>query len=278
MALDKDLLAFGERLRALRVDVGFTTGKDFAERLGWVPPKVSRIENGRQMPADADIVTWLDAVSAPEAVAEEIRAALRDLKLVRASWKRRLRTGHASLQRSAYELERNAARIALVELFVVPGLVQTPDYARAVFTAAAALHQTPNDTEDAVRERMRRQEVLYDANKRIEIMVGEFALRHPVCSPQVMRAQLDRLVGLIGLDNVRLGVLPANAGLSIVPMHGFWIIDDRVLVEIHHTEVTADAPDDVALYHRITEALWAAAVEGNDARALLTRIAAELAG
>jgi transcriptional regulator with XRE-family HTH domain len=278
VALDKDQLAFGERLRALRVAAGFETGKALAEHLGWVAPKVSRIENGNQLASDADLVAWLDAVHAPEDVATETRDRLRELRLARASWRRRLRTGHAPLQVSAHELERKAARIVMVEFHVVPGLVQTAEYARAAFAKLAVVHQTPRDTDAAVRERMRRQEVLYDPAKQIELLVAEAALRNPICPASTMRGQLDRLAAISAFNNVRMGVIPLDRELPIMPMHGFWMIDDQVLVEIHHSEVTATDPDDLALYNRITDALWTVAVEGEQARALLTRIAGMLAG
>lgn len=273
---DKDQLAFGERLRALRVAAGFATGKEFAERLGWVAPKVSRIENGNQLPADADVVAWLSLADASDEVTAEVRDTLRELRLVRSSWKRRLRTGHTSVQQSILETERTAHRLVMVDLYLVPGLVQTADYAQVVFAKFAALHQSPPDTDSAVLERMRRQEVLYDPGKQVEVLVSQNALRYPVCSAATMRGQIDRLMTLTSLNTVRVGVIPLDAELPIVPLHGFRMIDDAVFVEIHHTEVVTRDADDIALYNRIVSALWTVAVEGDDARAVLARVAAEL--
>lgn len=271
---DKDQLAFGERLRALRVAAGFGTGKEFAERLGWVAPKVSRIENGNQLPADADVVTWLALVGASDDATTEIRDTLRELRLVRSSWKRRLRTGHTSVQQSILEAERAASRLVMLDLYLVPGLVQTAEYARAVFAKFAALHQSPTDAESAVRQRMRRQEVLYEPDKQVEVLVAETALRFPICSRATMRGQIDRLMTLASLETVRLGVIPLGVELPVVPLHGFRMIDDAVFVEVHHTEVITKDPDDVALYNRIVAALWTIAVEGDEARTLLARVAA----
>ena len=60
-------------------------------------------------------------------------------------------------------------------------------------------------------------------------------------------------------------------------MHGFRIVDDAVFVEIHHTEVVTRDAEDVALYNRIVDALWSVAVEGDEARGVLTRISGQLA-
>jgi transcriptional regulator with XRE-family HTH domain len=269
VALGRDHLAFGDELRALRLAAGFVTGKAFAAHLGWVAPKVSRIETGAQLASDADLRAWLAAVQAPEDTATDLRERLLQLRLDRASWKRQLRGGHAGTQTSAYELERRAARIVMVEFYIVPGLLQTPEYARTAFTKFAAIHQTPGDTEAAVRERMRRQEVLYDPGKQIELLVGEAALRNLICPPAVMRAQLDRLANASGFSNVRVGIIPLGAELPVIPMSGFWMVDDQVMVEVHHTEIATTDPDDVALYNRIVDQLWTAAVEGDDARALI---------
>lgn len=70
------------------------------------------METGKQLPADE----------------------VRELRLPRAAWKQQLRTGHAALQHDSYEAECKATRITNVELFLVPGLVQAAEYARAVFT------------------------------------------------------------------------------------------------------------------------------------------------
>lgn len=72
----------------------------------------------------------------------------------------------------------------------VVGVLQTPDYARAVLSRFAELHQTPRDIEEAVRSRMKRQEGLYDSGKRYRIL---------------------------GLGTVELGIVPLGAALQIPP-------------------------------------------------------------
>ncbi|SDY12819.1 Helix-turn-helix domain-containing protein [Amycolatopsis xylanica] len=269
MTFEKRQLELGNSLRELRTAAGFVTGKDFAERIGWLASKVSRIENGRTLLSDADLTTWCLAVAAPAKVTAELRDSLLGVRLERDRWKRQLRQGHTARQRAEAVSEQAASHITMVEFFVVPGLVQTPDYARAVFDLAAELHESPSDTGDAVRARIRRQEVLYDTGKTIEILVGESALRYPICPQPVLRAQLDRLTNLAGLPHLRFGVVPLDVPLPTVTMHGYGILDDTVTVEINHTEITVSDPEDVDLYHRITERLWDTAVEGAAATALV---------
>ena len=202
MTIEKRQLAFADELRRLREAAGFATGKDFAERLGWLPSKVSRIENGRTVPADSDVIAWVDAIDAPAPVVSRLRDQLRDLRLSRSSWKRQLRAGHEKVQSRFAEREQAAAHIVMVEFYIVPGLVQTAEYARAVFTAAAAKAGTVPDTDAAVLARLRRQNILYDPAKHIDILIAETALLYPISTVATLRGQVDRLISMIGLPKI----------------------------------------------------------------------------
>lgn len=279
--IERDHQIFAGELRRLRINAGFRTGKDFAAHIGWVASKVSRIENARTLPSDDDLDVWLPAAGADEDTGARLRAELVDLRLERDRWKRQLRHGHSERQRDEAVAERDAMRIVSVELFLVNGLVQIPAYARCVFELAAGMHATPADTDAAVRERVQRQDVLYDPSKQITILIGESALRYPICSIPVLRAQIDRLLNLLALPHVRLGIIPLDTPLPTITMHGFTIHDDAVLVETNHTELTVVDAADVALYNGIVDGLWQIAdksdAEHDDARATLLRLLGDLA-
>ncbi|HEV7981104.1 DUF5753 domain-containing protein [Amycolatopsis sp.] len=165
-----------------------------------------------------------------------------------ARWKNRLRAGHEVVQQSFGDAEKAALRIRVFETGLVPGLVQTPDYARAVFVAMAELQDTPNDTEAAVTARLQRQSVLYDSTKTIELLVTEAALRTPVAPSGVMAGQVDRLLAVIGVPNVRFGIVPLGVQLRYPVLHGFWMLDDWVGVEVVNTEITTREPEDAQVY------------------------------
>ena len=75
-----------------------------------------------------------------------------------------------------------------------------------------------------VAARVRRQEVLYDTGKAFEFVICEAALRYLLCPEDVMRGQLDRLLGVLGLDHVSFGIIPPGRELPIAPMAGFlWL-------------------------------------------------------
>ncbi|MEV0085281.1 helix-turn-helix transcriptional regulator [Saccharopolyspora sp. NPDC050642] len=273
---ERHKLEFGDRLRELRERAGYS-GREFASAAGWQPSKISKIENGRQLPTDADLLIWVRLTEVPEPRATEFRDELRTIRLESSSWKRQLRTGHRRRQERSRGIEAEAGTIRAFELVVVPGLVQTADYARHVFSSAAALQQVPHDTDAAVQVRLERQHALYDSAKHVELLIAESALRYFACPPQTMVAQIDRLIALCGLATVRFGIIPLNTRLPHIPASGFWIIGDTVFVETVNTEISTDDPDDVALYNRLADSLWQAAVEGDDARRLLVQISTDIA-
>jgi hypothetical protein len=270
--LDKKRARFGERLRQLRERAGFLTGTAFAAYLAWPQWRVSRLETGAQPATDSDLTAWLGAVNAPEPVAAELRGELLGLRLAAASWKRQLRTGNKPRQDHAASIETAAAHIRAFELMVVPGLVQTAEYAAHVFATNAAFFDSPLDVDESVQVRMERQRVLYDRSKTIELVMTEAALLYPVCPPEVMAAQLDRLLAVLGLPSVTLGIIPLGTRLPVVPTNAFWIIDGQVLVEVVDTELTRTEPDDVALYVKMADAMRSVAVTGDAARRILTRL------
>jgi hypothetical protein len=88
---------------------------------------------------------------------------------------------------------------------------------------------------------------------------------------------MDRLLVLAGLDAVSPAALPQSAELPKATSHSFEIFDDRlVLVETVTAELGVRDAEDIALYTKLFEAYWAIAVHGEEASALITRIALEL--
>lgn len=267
--IEQRFVTFGQRLRSLRARAGFLTGTAFAEHLGWRQSKVSRIETGKQVPTDTDMIKWLSATSTPEPEATELHNELRQLRIEAASWKRQLRTGHEDRQKRAGTTEQRSSRIRAFEMALIPGLAQTAEYARRVLMIHAATHDVTEDVNPAVVTRMERQRVLYDPDKLIELLVTESAMLYAVGPPDMMAAQIDRLFGLATMPTVRFGIIPLGSLLPVIPMNGFWIFDEQVIIETIDTEITAEDPDDVQLYNRTIDHLWSIAAEGEDARKII---------
>lgn len=269
--------ALGLRLRELRQSAELT-GKQLAEALGWPHSKISKLENGRQTPTDADITQWTEATDATDA-AEGLLAALHTLETQHAEWQRQLRAGLSAHQGEIADLDEKTRLFRAFEPTVVPGLLQTAEYARARFAEGIRVHKVPNDIDDAVRARAKRQEILYRSDKRFHFVLTEAALRYRLCADDVLLAQLDRLVALSALRNVRLGVIAFATQFVVSPWHGFWLLDDqRVMVETYSAELNLAQPQEIELYADIFDQLAAMASYGSDARAIITRAMDELRG
>ncbi|WP_128802494.1 MULTISPECIES: helix-turn-helix transcriptional regulator [unclassified Streptomyces] len=264
--------ALGVRLRELRLSAPGCrlTGAELAEQHGWNKSKVSRLENGKQTPTPGDLRKWAEAAGQPEAY-EELVARLRGFESHIRSWRRQLASGHRAVQDTHLNAHADASVFRGWESAMIFGILQTPDYARSIFTRYAELQRSPRDTEEAVRSRMKRQEALYDSSKRFHLILWETALHALVCPPSVLAAQLDRLVGAVGLDTVELGIIPLSASLKIPPATAFWIYDDHeVIVENWHAELWIDDEASVDTYLRVWRTLSASAVYGVDAQNLIS--------
>jgi transcriptional regulator with XRE-family HTH domain len=266
----------GRRLRELRRQAGLT-GTQLAESLSWPQSKVSKLETARQTPTDDDIRAWTRAASG-EAHTDELLNALHTLEAQHAEWLRLLRPGLRPHQSGIAELDAKTRLFRVFEATVVPGMLQTAEYARARLAQGVILYNATNDINEAVQARMKRQELLYRPDKRFHFVITETALRLRLCAPEAMLAQLDRLISLSTLPNVRIGVIDLDTKYVIGPWHGFWLRDnERVHVETFSAELNLVQTPEVDLYGKIFEHFAAAASYGRLGRAVITRVADDLA-
>ncbi|MET9129948.1 helix-turn-helix domain-containing protein [Streptomyces antibioticus] len=264
----------GRRLKQLRVESpeGRLTGVQLAQRLGWQQSKVSKLENGRQTPTDDDLRAWAEATGQAAAF-DELRARLKGFESHIRSWRRQLAAGHAPVQESWNTLVSNATTMHSLSTAAVNGMLQTADYARHIFERHASLWESPKDTEAAVRARMKRQEWLYRPGKRLNVLMPESVLWARICPPEILTAQLDRLLGVVGMDTVHLGIIPLDGPLSLTMGNSFGMLDNRlVVVEDWHAELWLDDAETIALYRRVWDTLAESAVFGTDAQQVIARV------
>lgn len=268
--------ALGKRLRDLRTAVGLS-GRQLAEALSWPPSKVSKLENGRQTPTDDDIRGWTRATGS-ESETEALLASLHTLEVQHAEWQRILRTGLKPHQQELIEWDQRTRLFRAFEATVIPGLLQTAEYARSRFAEGIRRLKVPNDINEAVARRVQRQEILYRPDKRFHFVLTEAALRFRLCPPDVMLGQLDRLVSFSQLPNVRLGIIGFETQYATSPWHGFWMYDnERVLVETLSAELDLRQPQEIELYGNAFDQLAAVASYGRSARAIINRVMDDLA-
>ncbi|MEU1205027.1 helix-turn-helix transcriptional regulator [Nocardia sp. NPDC005825] len=268
-SLDQAKEALGARLRELRLDAGIS-GSELARRAGWHQTKVPKIEYGKTKPTDADIRAWCSHTDSESQVSDLI-ATLRNIEAAWLEWRRVLGTGTKRRQQASIKLEAETEIMRVYHPFLVPGLLQTAEYAEGVLRQVIEFQQVPNDIDEGVSKRLERQQILYRRNHKFHFVIAEQALRTTVGTDKTMVGQLDRLLAVAGLPRVVLGIVPAEEPYR-VSMTNFTIFDNtRVMVETVTAELTVTQPREIAQYGRAFDALASQSVTGDEARNLILR-------
>lgn len=268
--------ALGARLRELRRDAGLS-GRRLAALAGWHFTKVSKLENGKQHPADADLRAWCQHCHAPGEAADLIASA-HSVASMYLEWRRQGRAGMRRPQKAKTPGYERARLFRIYEPTLIPGLFQTAEYATWIMARFIGFHDLPNDLDQAVAARLERQHLLYSGERRFVVLLEEQALRTRAGDTQTMAGQLDRLITLMSLQRVSLAIIPATAERHTTPAAGFWIFDDDTAqVETVSAELTITQYREVALFAKKFALLQRSAVTGPHARALITQAIDSLA-
>lgn len=264
----------GELSRLLRQLVG-DAGMSAAEvgrRIGKSESTMSRYLQGVVVPKPAVVRSIIAAIGAADhEVADEAARLADDLVAPRVVV---LRPGTLTAQRRWAEAEAETALVRDFGALIVPGLLQSAPYARAVFTAAG---QTGQLLEGNVRARMRRQECLAESERRFVEVLTEGALRWQVLAPDLMVEQCDAVASRAREGGqVQVGFIPWTRTVSVFPMTNFTIYDERaVVVGTDFGTAYIAGPRDVAIYVEQHRQLCNLAVFGEDAAREVERVGRE---
>lgn len=181
-------------------------------------------------------------------------------------------------------LEGAAALIRQYEPHFVPGLLQTEDYARGVLRSGAIGQTRPEDIQRLVDLRMQRQELLTREDApRLWVVMDETVLRRPVGGPEVMRAQIDKLLEAAKLPNVTLQVAPfANGphpgtyGPFVLFRFAMPELPDMVYSEYLTGAVYLDARTEVATHLEVMDRMAAQAATAHRTKEILRDFRKEL--
>lgn len=230
----------GSELRKLRETAGLR-GDEVAGQLAWSTSKVSRVETGRVSIRPRDVELLLDLY--------EVKPDLRDA-LTRLARESRLKGwwhAYGDVLPEWFEvyvgLEAEAAVIREFELGMVPGLLQTREYAAALLRARP-LQEMPDDFERRIDVRMNRQSLLTKAEPtQYWAVLDEAVLRRPVGGEEIMRAQLDHLITAQESPNVTVQVLPYSAGAHVGIVGSFIVMEfpEEAEQKVVHVESMASA-------------------------------------
>ncbi|MHC5905671.1 helix-turn-helix domain-containing protein [Streptomyces sp. S6] len=259
----------GAALRALRKASG-KEAKAVARSALMSPSKLSKIENSKLAPSSMDVERILTAIGVSDEVKAEYAEAARASATETTAWRLLKRMGVHKGQQAAKALESQMSTLRLFQPALVPGLLQTPEYIRAVL-------QRHHLSEDALTRtlngRLERQAVLYDRTKSLRFVITEPVLRWRIVPPQMMAAQLDRIVSVSRLSHIDIRVVPLDIQQCDVPNHAFVIRDDRmVTIETVHAEVVATDPRDIDLYVEKFETFERLGLSGTDMRSMIESI------
>lgn len=193
-------------------------------------------------------------------------------------WRRMERSGLRHAQETVRPLFDRTHLFRAYSSWLVPGLIQTEGYTRAVLRAVAARRGLMDDVEAAVAVRMERQRLLTRAGRTFAFLLEESVLHAGLGGPTVMAAQLAHLIEVAALPSVSVGIVPARPDRDEArPVEDFWIFDSaQVNVELVSGYLNVTRPSEIALYAQMFGALAEVAVYGASARSLIQASAAAL--
>lgn len=247
---------------------------ELAARAGWERTKVSKIEHATRPPSADDIRAWCRACGAENEIPDLI-ASLRAAEGMWVEWQRMERSGLRRAQEARLPLYERTRQFRAYSCWMVPGLIQTEDYTRAVLRAYQQRRGLRDDVEAAVAARMKRQRVLRRDGRTAAFLLEESVLRNGFGGPQVMSAQLAHLGEVTTWPAVSLGIIPASLDRGAAgPAEAFWIFDnEQVNAELISGYLTVTQPREIALYAQMFARLAEIAAYGAQARELITSVA-----
>ncbi|GGM21152.1 MULTISPECIES: helix-turn-helix domain-containing protein [Micromonospora] len=264
----------GGELRELRTGRGLPQRR-VAIRLGWQPSKLSRIENGIQGVSAADVASLLVIYG----ITGDERKRLLGMaeRSAETGWWETI-GGLSEESRTLIRLESEATSIVNWEPMLVPGLLQTPDYAQAVMVGCGV---PADDSQGRVAARLGRQAILTRPNAAaLRVLLDEMVLRRALGGPQVMARQLRHLIEAAERPTVTLRVVPLAVGGHTGLDGSFALFDfprNRSVVFIDHklTGLFLEEAPQVAHFRREADRLSEVALSPVDSVELVARYATE---
>jgi len=212
------LSGLGWELKYIRNQRGLSL-EVVCQQLRWQQSKLSRMENGQQHISDADLGALLVIYRVH---GEDRRRLLRLAQRQDAPGYWELDPPQVAGTWTLVRLEQEATSIVDAETMLIPGLVHTEDYARALMLAG---NVPPEQVEPRVQARMERRSLLTRDNApKFEMILDETALRRPLGSRSIMVRQLRALLKVAELPNVRLWVVPFELGASVGFHYSFYLM------------------------------------------------------
>lgn len=272
----------GRFLRNLRNEARLTV-RAAARKLEWSEPKIWRIETGQTSLRSLDVEAMCRIYGAPADLTEALMGLAKETK-ARGWWH-----AYGDVIPEGFDLyiglEEAASDLSWYESDLIPGLLQTEDYAHAVIRAHNP-DEDPDEIERRVHLRIARQGALTRVTDppRLDVVVSEGALRRLIGGKKVMAGQLTHLVEMAKLPNVTIRVVTFDAGLHLGVLSGPFIIlrfpsngsvqtePPTVYSDGYTGDLYLDKPNEVERYDAAFKDIWSTALTEEASMRLLTEL------
>lgn len=267
-------------LRAERERVSLTR-EAVAHEMGWAATKVWRMENDKSRILARDVKRLIKLYGVDDDKSEALLELAKQAR--EPAWWHRYSGTIPEWFQVFVVLEASASEVRGYESELVPGIMQTEAYARAILSTAPIL-DSDEEIDKKIAVRVARQARLTSDNPlNIWMVVNEAVIRRAVGGPKVMRDQLDRLMALAELRNVTLQVLPFDSGEHAAMLGSFKLLrfpdggnPDKVYVELPTGGVYTQKGDEVERYSLTFDHLRARALGPEQTIKLIRQVAAKL--
>ncbi|MFJ7146663.1 helix-turn-helix domain-containing protein [Streptomyces sp. NPDC100445] len=263
----------GETLRQARKERSLSL-RDVAPVIRGSVSKVSRLERGESPPRERDIRDLVAFYQFSSDQAHEIEGLLQQAK--NNAWWQKYGDVTPNWLRRLIGLEAGATRIASYENHVVPGLLQTRSYMRALVSNGLP-GASAEEIERRVKLRLDRQRILWSPRRpSIVAMLEEAILLRPVGGPGVMREQLDHLIELSQRDGINIRIIPFERSASVAPSYPITHLtfgdggpSELVYIELIDSAMYLSRAGEIEQYRQVLLNLLAASERMRDSRDLL---------
>jgi transcriptional regulator with XRE-family HTH domain len=257
------LAFFGAELRRTRMEAGLSQ-EQLGQRIGYSGTLIGKIEIGQRAPSE-DLAARCDEALGTKG----LLARIYDLA-------RRWDGGYPSWFAGWMERERTATSVCWWEPLLIPGLVQTADYARAILSVGP--YSTEDELEEMISARMERQAILDRPEPSLLwVIIDETVLRRRIGDAKVMYDQLSRLAALAKRPSITVQVVPGEVGAHVGLMGAFAVASgngsDTVYLESPDEGQTTEAPSAVAKLIKTFNILRGEALSQAASRELIIKVA-----
>lgn len=267
----------GEELRAIREAAGLTIHRA-ARRIDASPAKLSRVETGMRSAMVEDVAALLAVYDVTGAKRRELLNLARETE--QRGWWQRNRPDFAQRQRTLIGLESKADRIVNFETVVIPGLLQTGEYTRAIMTECGYVPE--DEIEGRMVARLKRHSILLRQRPpQLDAIIDELVLHRLVGGRDVLRRQLEHLVECSQRLNITIRVVP-NAGHAHAGIDGSFILVRRsgfpavVFVDSLTSSLFLEDRSEIASYESVLRRLSSSALDERQSIELIGELAKRL--